>query len=316
MANVPHSTLTGSELHEPKGIETAALGTVYVANGSGSGTWNSIGTSSFTGMVADFLAPAVPAGWLELNGATISTSTYSALYNVMAIQTSGTRSNGSPVITSIPDTGNMRVGYYVFGTGIPAGTTILSRDSSTQITLSANATSSGSGSFAVSPWLLDVGTIKLPDTVTTGLYRRSRTSATKVGDTQTSANVSHTHGVNIVSGNPNSYHTHSINANTQSMSANAAHTHTVSGSIASSWRVYGNFQSFTSGGAIAGIQVNNGTDGSMALSSTNIDHTHFLSAVTSLDNQNHSHNVSGTSDAAGGTETRPATIVLITCVKT
>lgn len=34
-----HKDLTGAELHEPKGIETAAAGTVYVANGSGSGSW-------------------------------------------------------------------------------------------------------------------------------------------------------------------------------------------------------------------------------------------------------------------------------------
>lgn len=39
MANINHSTLTDPKLHEPKGISTATLGQVYVANGSGSGTW-------------------------------------------------------------------------------------------------------------------------------------------------------------------------------------------------------------------------------------------------------------------------------------
>ena len=39
MANVNHSTLTGSFLHEPKGVAAAASGTVYIANGSGSGVW-------------------------------------------------------------------------------------------------------------------------------------------------------------------------------------------------------------------------------------------------------------------------------------
>lgn len=34
-----HSTLTGSSLHEPKGVATASAGTVYVANGSSSGAW-------------------------------------------------------------------------------------------------------------------------------------------------------------------------------------------------------------------------------------------------------------------------------------
>lgn len=39
MADVQHSTLSGADLHEPKGVEIAALGSVYVANGGGSGSW-------------------------------------------------------------------------------------------------------------------------------------------------------------------------------------------------------------------------------------------------------------------------------------
>ncbi len=34
-----HKDLTGAELHEPKGAATAASGSVYIANGSGSGAW-------------------------------------------------------------------------------------------------------------------------------------------------------------------------------------------------------------------------------------------------------------------------------------
>lgn len=34
-----HNTLTGSELHEPKGVASASEGMAYVADGSGSGTW-------------------------------------------------------------------------------------------------------------------------------------------------------------------------------------------------------------------------------------------------------------------------------------
>jgi len=39
MATKAHSTLTGAELHEPKGADTASSGEVYVADGSGSGAW-------------------------------------------------------------------------------------------------------------------------------------------------------------------------------------------------------------------------------------------------------------------------------------
>ena len=40
--SIDHRDLTGNALHEPKSIETATNGAVYVANGSGSGTWTDI----------------------------------------------------------------------------------------------------------------------------------------------------------------------------------------------------------------------------------------------------------------------------------
>ena len=39
MANVNHSTLTDPYLHEPKGVAAATNGSIYIANGSGSGVW-------------------------------------------------------------------------------------------------------------------------------------------------------------------------------------------------------------------------------------------------------------------------------------
>jgi hypothetical protein len=39
MANIQHAVLTDPQLHEPKGVSTAASGKVYRANGSGSGAW-------------------------------------------------------------------------------------------------------------------------------------------------------------------------------------------------------------------------------------------------------------------------------------
>lgn len=43
-----HRDLTGTELHEPKGVESALSGTVYVANGSGSGSWTNLGGNRVT----------------------------------------------------------------------------------------------------------------------------------------------------------------------------------------------------------------------------------------------------------------------------
>jgi hypothetical protein len=42
---VEHSLLTGSSLHEPKGVDSASSGQVYIADGLGSGAWT--GTGSF-----------------------------------------------------------------------------------------------------------------------------------------------------------------------------------------------------------------------------------------------------------------------------
>lgn len=39
MANIQHSAITDPNIHEPKGAASASSGAVYVANGSGSGSW-------------------------------------------------------------------------------------------------------------------------------------------------------------------------------------------------------------------------------------------------------------------------------------
>lgn len=40
MANVLHSALTGAELHEPKGADSALSGQLYKSDGAGSGSWS------------------------------------------------------------------------------------------------------------------------------------------------------------------------------------------------------------------------------------------------------------------------------------
>jgi hypothetical protein len=44
MANVAHSTLTGANLHEPKGIAAATADKVYISDGAGSGAWTATST--------------------------------------------------------------------------------------------------------------------------------------------------------------------------------------------------------------------------------------------------------------------------------
>lgn len=42
MANVAHASLTGANLHEPKGADAALTSQVYVSDGAGSGTWTNV----------------------------------------------------------------------------------------------------------------------------------------------------------------------------------------------------------------------------------------------------------------------------------
>lgn len=42
---VAHADLTGADLHEPKGIGTAAANTHYAADGAGTGTWQKVSSS-------------------------------------------------------------------------------------------------------------------------------------------------------------------------------------------------------------------------------------------------------------------------------
>ena len=45
---IQHKTITGTDLHEPKGVAAAAANKVYVANGSASGAWATLAAASIT----------------------------------------------------------------------------------------------------------------------------------------------------------------------------------------------------------------------------------------------------------------------------
>lgn len=70
MANVEHSAIVDPEIHEPKGVASASVGNVYVANGTGSGSWgppSGIPTVVIT-VESDFPAPS--GGVITLAGKT------------------------------------------------------------------------------------------------------------------------------------------------------------------------------------------------------------------------------------------------------
>lgn len=63
--SVEHKNLTGASLHEPKGVASAADGTVYIADGAGSGAWsdptadiNNKNFLTFTGTISNLCTPS------------------------------------------------------------------------------------------------------------------------------------------------------------------------------------------------------------------------------------------------------------------
>ncbi|MCA9340249.1 MAG: hypothetical protein KDA17_05025 [Candidatus Saccharibacteria bacterium] len=75
MANVLHSSVTGADLHEPKGISSANDQEVYVADGAGSGAWAVILP---IGTMIEYSGDTEPTGWLFVNGDTIGNASSNA----------------------------------------------------------------------------------------------------------------------------------------------------------------------------------------------------------------------------------------------
>lgn len=125
---------------------------------------------------------ADPTGWLFCDGRAISRTTYAALFsaigtkfgvgdgsttfnipdlrgrtiayrddmggsaaNRLNVALTGDTTDAAATVTALSSTANLVVGMIVVGAGIPDGTTILTIDSASQVTLSANATATASG---------------------------------------------------------------------------------------------------------------------------------------------------------------------------
>lgn len=88
MPSTSHKNLTGTQVHEPKGVSSAAINLVYVSNGAGSGTWQKLSASQLTGtgnafggqlLHARVIATSGTAGGTPVSGAwtkrTLNTTT-------------------------------------------------------------------------------------------------------------------------------------------------------------------------------------------------------------------------------------------------
>lgn len=124
MAIIAHKNWTDPEIHEPKGISTAAVNTTYVTNGLGSGSWQELATvdpAQITipvGIMVDYAGVNAPTGWLMCYGQEISRITYANLF--AAVGTTFGAGDGSTTFL-LPDArGRALAGKDDMG-GTPAG---------------------------------------------------------------------------------------------------------------------------------------------------------------------------------------------------
>ena len=105
-----HSTLTGSSLHEPKGVATANDGQIYVANGAGSGAWEDSGGSSHGQM--DVVSNATN---IALTGTSLTIiANYIRVTGIWQAPTTTTNSgiSFSTDLLVVPTTGTYRVEFW------------------------------------------------------------------------------------------------------------------------------------------------------------------------------------------------------------
>ena len=133
----------------------------FMYNGTG---WEEI--INYPGVIRPFAAFYNPAGWLLCDGTAYSRTTYSALFKIISISTTGNTTISNATITNIPSTTNMGIGMPISGTNIQSATKISLINSSTSITMDKTATASGTGiAFVVAPFGVGDGTttFNVPD---------------------------------------------------------------------------------------------------------------------------------------------------------
>jgi microcystin-dependent protein len=204
-----HRDLSGSDIHEPKGIEDAADGQIYVADGSGSGAWESFSLAIPVGMISDYAGSSAPSGWLLCYGQNVSRTTYSDLFT--AISTTYGVGDGSTTFT-LPDCRGR----------VSAGKDDMGGSSANRLTDADDGLNGDT--------LGDTGGGETQVLVEANLAAHTHTfSAT------TSSDGAHTHSYGNAGGTESTANGGNSAADTSSgtTGSNGAHTHTVSGTTGS-----------------------------------------------------------------------------------
>ncbi len=242
-----------------------------------------------TAVILPYGGLTAPGGYLLSNGtANGNRATHSNLFDAITFQQPATTVIGLNLVSGLTDTSVMFVGMPIEGSGIPAGATISSIFSGTQVTLSAVATASGSITARFFPYGNGNGstTFNTPDGrdrtlvgVGSGLVKmRGKNEGLSAG----SRTMAHSHTVN--SHTHDIAHSHSLSASTgaSGASTDGAGSHSHGGGTGGGGA---HSHSFSTGGPNASVQVV-GT-GAYGVATNNHSHSGSTSGVG-----DHSHGIS------------------------
>jgi microcystin-dependent protein len=145
-------------------------------------------------------------------------------------------------------------------------------------------------------------------------FRRHRDDtglAGSVGTLQNPDVTSHAHAVVGNTGNDTEDHAHAFSGTTQGMNANNPHSHPVQNTTNI---VTGNStgSGVGGGGAFGPFQS---PSVAFSIGNTDINHGHAFSGTTGGRNAYHTHPINLTTSAVGGSETRPSSMTVLTCIR-
>lgn len=113
MATISHTALSGNDLHEPLGVDTASAGKVYVSDGSGSGDWLTLITQAFEDYADTGTAQNLTSGsWVDLTNdglGTYTNTTYKAPSSTGIWDTSNNQFDWTAGQLALGDTVDIRV---------------------------------------------------------------------------------------------------------------------------------------------------------------------------------------------------------------
>lgn len=160
------ATVLIADSTQGNGARWGQVGTANIADGAV--TSSKFATGVFpAGMIMPWPGNRVPGGWLLCDGSAVAIATYPILRDRLAVlgaDPTGVRLIGVNTITGLEDTTEMKAGMAITGVGIPFGTTIDSITGPTSLTMSQNASSSGTNTVYVQPWGAGDGATVYPAT--------------------------------------------------------------------------------------------------------------------------------------------------------